>query len=79
MATSRGNSKVASSNWKDRLYFSLILIKGINVSVTCSYAQEKKTLSTSASSNSNLMRQLTSTHADMTLVAADRTFLEEKN
>jgi len=34
------------------------LIKGKKVNVTCSYAQEKKkTLSTSASSNSNLMKQ----------------------
>jgi len=42
MATSQGNAKVASSNWKYRHYFSLILIKGKNFSVTCSYAQEKR-------------------------------------
>jgi len=65
MATSQGNSKVASSNWKYRLYFSPILIKGRNVSVTCTLCTGKKTLSTSASSNWNLMKHLTSTHADM--------------
>ena len=42
MATSQGNSKVVSSNWKYRHYFSLILIKGKKVCVTCSYAQEKR-------------------------------------
>ena len=42
MATSQGNSKVASSNWKYRQYFSPILNKGKNVSVTCSYVQEKR-------------------------------------
>jgi len=42
MATSQGNSKVASSNWKNQYYFSLILIKGRNIYVTCSYAQEKR-------------------------------------
>ena len=35
MATSQGNSKVVSSNWKYLHYFSLILIEGKNVSVTC--------------------------------------------
>ena len=34
---SQGNSTVASSNWKDRLYVSPILTKGNNVYVTCSY------------------------------------------
>lgn len=70
MATSRGNSKVAFSNWKYRHYFSLIEIKGKNVSVTCTLCPGKKTLSTSASSNSNLMKHLTSTHANTALVAA---------
>ena len=65
-----GNSKVASSYWKYRHYFSLIIIKGKNVSLTCTLCPGKKTLSTSASSNSNLMKHLTSTHANMTLVAA---------
>ena len=70
MATSQGNSKVAFSNWKYRHYFSLIEIKGKNVYVTCTLCPGKKTLSTSASSNSNLMKPLTSTHANTTLVAA---------
>ncbi len=70
MAKSQGNSKVAFSNWKYRHYFSLIEIKGKNVYVTCTLCPGKKTLSTSASSNSNLMKHLTSTHANMTLVAA---------
>ena len=50
MATSQGNLTAASSNWKYRLYFWPILIKAKSVSVT-------------ASSNSNLMKKLTSTHA----------------
>ncbi|XP_065126262.1 uncharacterized protein [Paramisgurnus dabryanus] len=70
MAMSRGNSKVAFANWKYRHYFSLIEIKGKNVYVTCTLCPGKKTLSTSASSNSNLMKHLTSTHANTTLVAA---------
>lgn len=70
MATSQGNSKVAFSNWKYRHYFSFTEIKGKNVYVTCTLCPGKKTLSTSASSNSNLMKHLTSTHANMTLVAA---------
>ena len=53
---SQGISKVASSNWKYLHYSSLILIKGKNVSVTCTLCPGKKTLSTSASSNSNLMK-----------------------
>ena len=70
MATFQGNSKVASSNWKYLHYFSLILIIGHNVYVTCTLCPVKKTLSISVSSNSNLMTHLTSTHAYMTLVAA---------
>jgi len=42
MATSQGNTKVASSYWIYRQYFSLILIKGKNVYITRSYAQEKR-------------------------------------
>ena len=41
MATSQGNSKIAFSNWKYRYYFSLILIKGNNVSVTCTLCPGK--------------------------------------
>ena len=70
MATSWGRSKLAFSNWKYRDYFSLIEIKGKNVYVTCTLCSGKKTLSTSASSNSNLLKHLTSTHANVTLVAA---------
>uniref|UniRef100_A0A8C1VDV3 BED-type domain-containing protein n=1 Tax=Cyprinus carpio TaxID=7962 RepID=A0A8C1VDV3_CYPCA len=66
----RGNSKVAFSNWKYRHYFSLIEIKGKSVSVTCTLCPGKKTLSMYASSNSNLINHLTSTHANTTLVAA---------
>ncbi|XP_040191844.1 uncharacterized protein LOC120924995 [Rana temporaria] len=71
MATNWGRSKLAFSNWKYRDYFSLIEIKGKNVYVTCTLCSGKKTLSTSASSNSNLLKHLTSTHANVTLVAAD--------
>uniref|UniRef100_A0A8D0A2Q6 HAT C-terminal dimerisation domain-containing protein n=1 Tax=Sander lucioperca TaxID=283035 RepID=A0A8D0A2Q6_SANLU len=53
----QGNSKVVFSNWKYQHYFSLIEIKGKNVYVTCTLCPGKKTLSTSASSNSNLMKQ----------------------
>ena len=67
MVTSQGNSKVAFSNWKH--YFSLIEIKGKNVYITCTLCLGKKTLCTSASSNSNL-KQLTSAHSNMTHVAA---------
>ena len=42
MATSLGNSKVEFSNWKYRHYFSLILIKGKNVCVTCTLCPGKK-------------------------------------
>jgi len=42
MATSQGNSKVASSNWKYRYYVSLIEIKGSNVYVTCTLCPGKK-------------------------------------
>ena len=70
MATSQGNTNVAFSNWKYRHYFSLMEMKGKNVYVSCTLCPWKKTLSTSASSNSNLIKHLTSTHANMTLVAA---------
>uniref|UniRef100_A0A8C1VIK2 HAT C-terminal dimerisation domain-containing protein n=1 Tax=Cyprinus carpio TaxID=7962 RepID=A0A8C1VIK2_CYPCA len=74
-ATSRGNSKVAFSNWKYRHYFSLIEIKGKSVSVTCTLCPGKKTLSMYASSNSNLINHLTSTHANTTLVAAELEYI----
>ena len=61
MATSKGNSKVAFNNWKYRHYFSLLEIKGKNVYVSCTLCPGKKTLSTSATSNSNLIKHLTST------------------
>ena len=65
MATSQGNSKVAFSNWKYRHYFLPILIKGKNVYVTCTLCLGKKALSMSASSNSNLIKHLTSKNANM--------------
>ena len=70
MATSQGNEKEAFSNWKYQHCFSLIEIKGKNVYVTCTLCPGKNTLSTAASSNSNLMKHLTSTHANTTLTAA---------
>ncbi|KAK0143398.1 hypothetical protein N1851_018469 [Merluccius polli] len=74
MATSQGNaSKISFNNWKYRHYFSLVEIKGKNVHATCTLCPGKTILSTSASSNSNLMKHLTSTHANMPLVAAAAT------
>jgi len=58
MATSQGNSNIAFANWKYRQYFSPILINGKYVSVTCTLCPGKNNLSTSASSNSNLMIQI---------------------
>lgn len=61
--------KVSFSNWKYAHYFEFIEVTGKNVHVKCKLCAGGKTLSTSAVSNSNLMKHLTSVHASTRLVA----------
>lgn len=64
-------SKVAFSGWKYKHYFTLSEIRGKNVYVKCTLCPGTKTLSTSLSSNSNLMKHLQSAHSTTALVVAN--------
>ena len=55
----------------DRHYFSLVEIKDKNVVVSCQLCAGVKNLSTSKSSNSNLMKHLLKQHASTKLVAKE--------
>ena len=57
-------------SWKYGHYFSLVESKDTNVVVSCKLCAGAKTLSTSKSSNSNLMKHLLKQHASK-LVAKD--------
>ena len=58
-------------SWKYGHYFSLVESKDKNVVVSCKLCAGAKTLSTSKSSNSNLMKHLLKQHASTKLVAKD--------
>ncbi|MEQ2160501.1 hypothetical protein GOODEAATRI_034552 [Goodea atripinnis] len=60
------NSKTEFESWKYRQYFTFAEVKGKNVPLTC---PGTKKLSTSVTSNSNLMKHLASSHLSITLVA----------
>ena len=61
--------KTAFSMWKYKHYFNLIEGKGKNVHVTCTLCPSAKTLSTSSTSYSNLLKHLSTAHAACKLVA----------
>ena len=58
-------------SWKYGHYFSLVESKDKNVVVSCKLCAGAKALSTSKSSNSNLMKHLLKQHASTKLVAKD--------
>ncbi|KAK0137463.1 putative AC9 transposase [Merluccius polli] len=66
---SQSDPPVAFFQWKYRHYFSYQEKKGTSVSVKCTLCPGVKCLSTSVSSNSNLMKHLSTAHASTTLVA----------
>ena len=61
--------KAAFFKWKYSHYYSFKEIKGTNVSVKCTLCPGVKYLSTSLSSNSNLMKHLATIHTSTKLVA----------
>ena len=58
-------------SWKYGHYFSLVEISDKNVVVSCQLRAGVKNLSTSKSSNSNLMKHLLEKHTSTKLVAKD--------
>ena len=54
--------KVAFSNWKYRSHFTLVEVKGGNVYAQCKLCPGNNVLSTSTTSNSNLMKHLKKSH-----------------
>ena len=72
MASTEEEDKVgnlAFSKWKYKHYFTIVERKGKNLYLKCTLCSGGKRLSTSAASNSNLMKHLTTTHAATKLVA----------
>lgn len=64
------DSKAALALWKYRHYFSLMEVKGKNVHVRCTLCPGPKTISTTITSNSNLLKHLKAFHGTTTLVVS---------
>ena len=73
-AMASSEEKVAFLNWKYRHYFNLLEVKGRNIHVKCTLCIRAKYLSTSVTSNSDLMKHLSMAHATTKLVAKNRHF-----
>uniref|UniRef100_A0A8C6LGW9 BED-type domain-containing protein n=1 Tax=Nothobranchius furzeri TaxID=105023 RepID=A0A8C6LGW9_NOTFU len=70
--SSVGNSRGAGFlSWKYAHYFSFLSVKDKNIVVNCTLCGGSKTLSTSKTSNSNLMKHLQKQHASTKLVEKD--------
>ena len=68
-AMASSEEKVAFLNRKYRRYFNLLEVRGRNIHVKCTLCIRAKYLSTSVTSNSNLMKHLSTAHATSKLVA----------
>ena len=61
--------KIAFAKWKYSHYFTFHEMKGTNIIVKCTLCPSQKLFSTSVSSNSNLLKHLSTSHASTKLVA----------
>lgn len=71
MMAEQWEENLAFTRWRFKHYFRFVEIKRKNVYVKCKLCPRAKTLSSSAISNSNLFKHLTTTHATTKLVAKD--------